>query len=725
MSRLNPSDQPASVTTVPPLVMDNTNYGDYLLDEDEDEEMMDGSEYDDQDDDVYVDEDDEDDIDEDDEDNESDEEDQAHRNRQHHNHGHGHPRQQQQQTSAVATTLSTAMHSSTTAAAPPVPKEEQAQQSQVDLRKQIILIQQDPKISSQEKAKKIQELMTSKWSSRDKGKTTRASLASNKLEDKRQDFNMVLNTDKNMTYHDKSSNIVGCKHYQRAAKLQAHCCGKWYTCRFCHDEVSDHNIIRNLITTMMCMHCSTVQPAGQDCINVDCQKRVAKYYCKECKLWDDDPRKNIYHCYDCGICRIGKGLGQDYFHCKKCNVCMAISLKGRHKCIERNLESDCPICGEYMFTSTTTVIFMPCGHCIHYKCHQEYIQTSYQCPTCFKSLANMSEYFKRIDAMLAQHQMPPEYNKTQTFIYCNDCEKKCYAKFHFLYHKCIHCKGYNTKVLQTMEMGEGTTVESNNATLLASAANLAIEELKVNQAKEIVSCCGGSAGDTSESASTLVIGNSGSGSHAQLTHSHSHHSILSHRSSVASLHGVQLGSTAPVFSSSSASLHSNNGHANLSAQHSFASLPQTFSQPSLVQNPQLGQQPAPILPQQQQHQHQQHQQHHYHHYPHQNQHHQHPSFNAGNNSSSLIGGPMNLQQQYHHAHQHPNILPSTPMVQQQQQNRYNLGSRSVSVGGSSSQPLPSTFQQQLTNEGQHTHQQQQQYPNYFNTPHNTSQFGHQ
>lgn len=47
---------------------------------------------------------------------------------------------------------------------------------------------------------------------------------------------------------------------------------------------------------------------------------------------------------------------------EKCNVCMALSLKGRHKCIERNLESDCPVCGDYMFTSTTTVIFMPCGH---------------------------------------------------------------------------------------------------------------------------------------------------------------------------------------------------------------------------------------------------------------------------------------------------------------------------------------------------------------------------
>ncbi|KAI8836827.1 zinc-ribbon-domain-containing protein [Chytridium lagenaria] len=331
-----------------------------------------------------------------------------------------------------------------------IEKDAKLQQSQSELRKRIVDIQADTKIPAAEKAKKF-----SQWSSRQKAQTSRTTLADNKLQDKRNDFSVVLDADKVKTYHDKAAGILGCKHYQRASKLQAHCCGKWYACRFCHDEVSDHNIIRNLIVTMMCMYCNQVQPAGQDCINAECQRRVSKYYCKECKLWDDDPRKNIYHCYDCGICRIGKGLGIDYFHCKKCNVCMAISLKGRHKCIERNLESDCPICGEYMFTSTTTVIFMPCGHCIHYKCHQEYIQTSYQCPTCFKSLANMSEYFKRIDAMLAQHQMPPEYANTKSFIYCNDCEKKCYAKFHFLYHKCVHCKGYNTKVLHTVEATEG------------------------------------------------------------------------------------------------------------------------------------------------------------------------------------------------------------------------------------------------------------------------------
>ena len=43
--------------------------------------------------------------------------------------------------------------------------------------------------------------------------------------------------------------------------------------------------------------------------------------------------------------------------------------------------------------------------------------------------------------------MPIEYKDTYSYVYCNDCEKKSHAKFHFIYHKCGHCRGYNTKVL--------------------------------------------------------------------------------------------------------------------------------------------------------------------------------------------------------------------------------------------------------------------------------------
>ncbi|KAI9249155.1 zinc-ribbon-domain-containing protein [Phascolomyces articulosus] len=252
---------------------------------------------------------------------------------------------------------------------------------------------------------------------------------------------------------------MGCKHYQRKVKLEANCCKTIFPCRFCHDESCDHNIVRHETRNMLCMLCMTLQPAAKTCCK--CGVDVAAYYCDKCKLWDDDPKKSIYHCDDCGICRQGRGLNDDYFHCKKCNICMVMGMKGKHRCIERNLESDCPICGEYMFTSTTTVVFMQCGHCIHKLCYSAYIQTSYQCPTCLKSLGDMSEYFARLDRELVRQPMPPEYEKYVSHIFCNDCEKKSSAKYHFFYHKCTHCGSYNTTVLKTENTEE--TAQDNES----------------------------------------------------------------------------------------------------------------------------------------------------------------------------------------------------------------------------------------------------------------------
>lgn len=139
-------------------------------------------------------------------------------------------------------------------------------------------------------------------------------------------------------------------------RLQIECstCNKWYTCRLCHDEVESHTLVRPDTRHMICMHCGLVQDAAQDCAG--CGETMANYFCSKCKLWDDDCSKSIYHCDDCGICRIGKGLGKDFFHCHNCNVCMSITLQDQHRCIEDATQCDCPICGEFMFTSTETVV---------------------------------------------------------------------------------------------------------------------------------------------------------------------------------------------------------------------------------------------------------------------------------------------------------------------------------------------------------------------------------
>ena len=322
---------------------------------------------------------------------------------------------------------------------------------QVALRLKIMAIQKNKDYSAKEKAKKIQDLMSN-------GKKIYASsMELDNMSIEQLQSNLSLD-DKSQSFHDKTLGILGCSHYQRSVKIQADCCKKWVNCRFCHDEmVNDHTMDRKSTKNMLCMVCGTVQAVGESCKT--CQERVSHYHCGDCNLWDNNKHKSIFHCKDCGICRVGKGLGIDYFHCSKCNICMSINLQGNHKCIERNLECDCPICGEFMFTSTSLVMFMPCGHCIHYKCHQEYAKTAYQCPTCFKSLWDMTSYFKKIDKILDTHQMPPEYQNTKSLIYCNDCETKSTTKYHFLYHKCQNCGGYNTKMMSTLN--EKTDSENN------------------------------------------------------------------------------------------------------------------------------------------------------------------------------------------------------------------------------------------------------------------------
>ncbi|KAG0033426.1 hypothetical protein BGZ81_008512 [Podila clonocystis] len=335
------------------------------------------------------------------------------------------------------------------------------EKTQSELRRKIMDIQRDPTISFADKAGMIQKLMSSKW--QDPGKSVESNGSDETSED-----------DLKTTYNNKEQGHLGCKHYRRGCKLKANCCGKWFNCRFCHDDACDHAIVRSETKEMLCMHCRTIQPAAQECSS--CKATLAKYYCDICKLWDDDPRKQIYHCDDCGICRIGKGLGKDFFHCKKCNICMSTRLLN-HKCIERNLECDCPICGEYMFTSTATVIFMPCGHCIHSRCHDDYIKTSYQCPTCWKALGDMSTYYAKIDSLLQEQTMPPEYTNIFSTVLCNDCEVKSEAPYHFLYHKCDKCKGYNTKVLETFRRApaDGSGLEKN-ATAAAGAVGTGPED---------------------------------------------------------------------------------------------------------------------------------------------------------------------------------------------------------------------------------------------------------
>ncbi|KAK4162261.1 hypothetical protein QBC43DRAFT_322137, partial [Cladorrhinum sp. PSN259] len=265
---------------------------------------------------------------------------------------------------------------------------------------------------------------------------------------------------------------LGCEHYRRNVKLQCAACDKWYTCRICHDNAEDHILPRQQTKHMLCMLCGCAQRASDTCVK--CGETAANYYCGICKLWNNDPNKSIYHCADCGLCRVGQGLGKDFFHCKKCMAC--VSITNEHKCIERSIDCDCPICGDYMFTSLKTVVFMQCGHSIHRHCFEEHMKSSYRCPICSKSCVNMETQFRSFDLAILAQPMPAEYCDARAIISCNDCSAKSQTKYHWLGLKCSLCNSYNTIQRRLINMPGGSNEEAQQADSAMEAAHPMLDQ---------------------------------------------------------------------------------------------------------------------------------------------------------------------------------------------------------------------------------------------------------
>ena len=337
--------------------------------------------------------------------------------------------------------------------------------NQRQLEAAVRRMSQDPELDEERRAYLIQHLMTARYivaqqarlmSSKSRISSGGSSFATKSTDDASLLWvaeleNVVINegveggaVHEGTTETNMDSGELGCSHYQRKARLVAPCCDKVYTCRFCHDNTESHEMDRYAVKEMVCMLCRCRGPVGQKCAS--CASSVASYYCDVCHLLDDSG-ENIYHCPFCNVCRRGKGLGIDFFHCMKCNSCMSITLQSRHACREGALESaHCPVCGDALFESCKPVKELQCGHFMHQDCFSDHVKYSYTCPVCKKSALDMKLYYDMIDAILKSEKdsMPAAYRGRKSKIFCNDCGQKGEADFHFVYHKCPSCSGYNT-----------------------------------------------------------------------------------------------------------------------------------------------------------------------------------------------------------------------------------------------------------------------------------------
>ncbi|KAJ0105207.1 hypothetical protein Patl1_19149 [Pistacia atlantica] len=310
--------------------------------------------------------------------------------------------------------------------------------NQNELEAEIRKVYKDTTLDPRRQAYLVQNLMTSRWIAAQQKLPQATAGETSDGED-------VMSY--TPSFRDPEKLVFGCEHYKRNCKIRAACCGKLFTCRFCHDKMSDHSMDRKATSEMMCMRCLKVQAVGPTCTTPSCNGlSMAKYYCNICKLFDDE--RTVYHCPFCNLCRVGGGLGKDYFHCMTCNCCLPLKIVN-HKCIEKCLETNCPICCDFLFTSSDIVRALPCSHHMHVACFQAYTCSHYTCPICSKSLGNMAIYFGMLDSLLAAEELPEEYKNRLQDILCNDCEKKGTARFHWLYHKCGSCGSYNTRVIKS------------------------------------------------------------------------------------------------------------------------------------------------------------------------------------------------------------------------------------------------------------------------------------
>ena len=270
----------------------------------------------------------------------------------------------------------------------------------------------------------------------------------------------------------KKSKIMHCPHYDMYTHIVSKCCNKVYPCRLCHDENEDHKINRHDIDYMKCIYCCTFQKVNSCCMNPLCFKFKVdhKYFCKKCNLWTDsdnnmlkvinsfiistiDTKKSIYHCDSCGICRLGKR--EDFIHCDNCNLCLPKKTFEDHACKLNIKEENCPICLRSLWnTQNETTRILDCGHCVHSSCFIQNINSgNYSCSVCKKSMIDLTDMWRQIDAALESHSMPDEFKDWTADIHCNDCEKKTNTKYHFSYHKCQECGSYNTLVDKINKLG--------------------------------------------------------------------------------------------------------------------------------------------------------------------------------------------------------------------------------------------------------------------------------
>lgn len=240
-----------------------------------------------------------------------------------------------------------------------------------------------------------------------------------------------------------------CPHYHALCEVLAPCCGVFLPCRICHDEVhalGGHCAVEKMdrfaVQTVRCRRCLAQQEPGPQCVN--CAVVFARYYCATCRLWQDK-RQSVFHCEQCGICRVGPR--ENFEHCANCGICVA---RAGHDCKPLQREEACAVCTETIFDSRKGIARLKCRHSLHRTCLQRLCEADIlNCPLCLKPMADESPALvEHVDRLNDTHRefSAEVFGGLTTGIICNACVQKSEEVPMALYGlKCPRCGSYNTR----------------------------------------------------------------------------------------------------------------------------------------------------------------------------------------------------------------------------------------------------------------------------------------
>ena len=251
-------------------------------------------------------------------------------------------------------------------------------------------------------------------------------------------------------------NIIttNCPHNESNCYIYAKCCRKYYECFICHDENNSHTVTRSMISNLKCKKCYSENAIGNEC--KDCNITFGEKHCLICKIWCNKI-KDLYHCYDCDSCCIGKK--ENYFHCHSCKICLSKSCKDNHKCNLISKNAECPICLEKIFDKKSDIKILNCSHMLHQNCYESLVHSSSsqnsicKCTICKKSIFLPIDQEEKYDKYVNDHLMPDYYKEWKAEILCNDCCCQNIVSYHSEFMKCTNadCRSYNVTKLNIIK----------------------------------------------------------------------------------------------------------------------------------------------------------------------------------------------------------------------------------------------------------------------------------